>query len=103
MVLQKLLRAGEGKIVRRLKAIADAVNDIEDDIKALSDAELRAETETFKLSTDPNFVAKLRDVVGLHVSPPEHASFCVWMRSPKFRPSTAPSLVFRSRKVVAAR
>src|ERR1700752_1079626 len=27
--------------------------------------------ETFKLSTDPNFVAKVRDVVGLYVSPPE--------------------------------
>ena len=29
--------------------------------------------EMFKLSTDPNFVAKVRDVVGLYVSPPEHA------------------------------
>ena len=29
--------------------------------------------ETFKLSTDPNFVAKVRDIVGLYVSPPEHA------------------------------
>ncbi|MGY3591859.1 hypothetical protein ACVIGB_008560 [Bradyrhizobium sp. USDA 4341] len=29
--------------------------------------------ETFKLSTDPNFVAKVRDVVGLYVLPPEHA------------------------------
>jgi transposase len=29
--------------------------------------------ETFKLSTDPNFVAKVRDVVGLYVSPPQHA------------------------------
>src|ERR1700730_14937599 len=29
--------------------------------------------ETFKLSTDPNFVAKVRDVVVLSVSPPEHA------------------------------
>jgi transposase len=29
--------------------------------------------ETFKLSTDPNFVAKVRDVVGLYVSPPERA------------------------------
>jgi transposase len=30
-------------------------------------------TETFKLSTDPQFVAKVRDVVGLYVSPPQHA------------------------------
>ena len=27
----------------------------------------------FKLSTDPAFVDKLRDVVGLYVNPPEHA------------------------------
>ena len=29
--------------------------------------------ETFKLSTDPDFVAKVRDVVGLYMAPPEHA------------------------------
>ena len=29
--------------------------------------------ETFKLSTDPDFVVKVRDIVGLYVSPPEHA------------------------------
>lgn len=29
--------------------------------------------ETFKLSTDPDFVAKVRDVVGLYISPPQHA------------------------------
>jgi transposase len=29
--------------------------------------------QTFKLSTDPDFVAKVRDVVGLYVSPPAHA------------------------------
>ena len=48
MVLSKLLRAGEGKILRRLKSIADAVNDLEDEIKALTDAELRGETDTFR-------------------------------------------------------
>jgi len=30
-------------------------------------------SETFKLSTDPFFVEKVRDVVGLYLSPPEHA------------------------------
>jgi transposase len=30
-------------------------------------------TETFKLSRDPQFVAKVRDVVGLYVNPPERA------------------------------
>ncbi len=29
--------------------------------------------ETFKLSTDPNFEAKLVDRVGLYLNPPEHA------------------------------
>jgi len=29
--------------------------------------------ETFKLSNDPQFVEKLRDIVGLYLSPPEHA------------------------------
>jgi transposase len=30
-------------------------------------------SETFKLSTDPYFVEKVRDVVGLYMSPPENA------------------------------
>jgi transposase len=30
-------------------------------------------SETFKLSTDPLFVEKVRDVVGLYMNPPEHA------------------------------
>ena len=29
--------------------------------------------ETFKLSNDPKFVEKLKDIIGLYVSPPEHA------------------------------
>ena len=29
--------------------------------------------ETWKLSTDPEFIGKVRNVVGLYVSPPEHA------------------------------
>jgi hypothetical protein len=30
-------------------------------------------SKTFKLSNDPNFAEKLRDVVGLYLNPPEHA------------------------------
>lgn len=30
-------------------------------------------TKTFKLSTDPFFVEKVRDIVGLYLAPPEHA------------------------------
>lgn len=39
--------------------------------------------ETFKLSTDPNFVTKVRDVVGPLSHRWSMPSFCVWMRSPK--------------------
>lgn len=30
-------------------------------------------TETFKLSTDPLFIEKVRDIVGLYLAPPDHA------------------------------
>ena len=30
-------------------------------------------SETFKLSTDPQFVEKVRDIVGLYLDPPERA------------------------------
>src|SRR5437868_2350849 len=42
------MRAGEGKIMRQLKAVADQVNLVEADFKALSDAELRAHTDEYK-------------------------------------------------------
>jgi len=48
VVLDRILRAGEGKIVRRLKAIADQVNSIESDFVDLTDAELRAMTDEFR-------------------------------------------------------
>jgi preprotein translocase subunit SecA len=47
-VLSKIMRAGEGKILRKLHRIADQVNSIEEDFVALSDAELRALTEEYK-------------------------------------------------------
>jgi preprotein translocase subunit SecA len=47
-VLSKLLRLGEGRMVKRLKRIADHVNGLSDDIEKLSDAELRAKTDEFK-------------------------------------------------------
>jgi preprotein translocase subunit SecA len=47
-IIDKVLRAGEGKILRRLQRIADQVNSIEEDYEALTDAELRALTDEFK-------------------------------------------------------
>ena len=48
VVFQKILRAGEGKILRRLSKIADAVESLADETAALTDAELRAKTDEFK-------------------------------------------------------
>ena len=47
-ILDKLLRIGEGKILRQLEAVAQAVSAIEDDFVAMSDAELQAMTGEFK-------------------------------------------------------
>ena len=48
MVLNKILRAGEGRVLRRLRAIAEQVNAIEDDYVAMTDAELREQTVEFR-------------------------------------------------------
>ncbi len=47
-LLARILRIGEGRIVRRLAGIADQVNALEDGFVELTDAELREETERFK-------------------------------------------------------
>ncbi|TDC93269.1 preprotein translocase subunit SecA [Actinomadura sp. 7K507] len=47
-VIDKILRAGEGRTLRKLKKLADQVNSIEDDYLEMSDAELREQTEKFR-------------------------------------------------------
>jgi len=47
-VLDKILRAGEGKVLRKLEGITKAVNAIESDFVDLTDAELRELTEEFR-------------------------------------------------------
>ena len=47
-MLSKLLRLGEGRMVKRLKGVADYVNTLSDDVEKLSDAELRNKTVVFK-------------------------------------------------------
>jgi len=47
-ILDKILRAGEGKILKKLHRIAEQVNAVEQDFAALTDAELRAMTDEFK-------------------------------------------------------
>ncbi|MGO4343439.1 preprotein translocase subunit SecA [Pedococcus sp. 2YAF34] len=47
-IVERLLRAGEGRIVKKLHGIAAQVNSIEEDLAGLTDAELRAETDVFR-------------------------------------------------------
>jgi len=47
--------------------------------------------DTFKLSSDPLFVEKVYDVVGLYLNPPSTRLCCARTRSPRSRPSTGPS------------
>ncbi|WP_328532865.1 preprotein translocase subunit SecA [Micromonospora zamorensis] len=51
-ILEKVLNAGEGRMVRRLKAIANAVSSIEDDYVNLTDEELAGMTEQFRERLD---------------------------------------------------
>ncbi len=47
-IVEKLLRAGEKRQVKKLASLAAQINAIEDDFVRLSDTELREETERFK-------------------------------------------------------
>ncbi|TDC24116.1 preprotein translocase subunit SecA [Kribbella albertanoniae] len=47
-VIDKVLRIGEGKILRQLQGIAKVVNSIEDDFVGMTDEELRGQTAEFK-------------------------------------------------------
>jgi len=47
-VLDKILRAGEGRMIRNLEKIAAEVNKWEDSIISLSDEDLRAQTQKFR-------------------------------------------------------
>ena len=47
-VLDKILRAGEGKTLRKLESVARAVNAIEDEYTGLTDEQLRELTEEYK-------------------------------------------------------
>jgi preprotein translocase subunit SecA len=47
-ILEKVLRLGEGRILKKLSGIAAQVNALEDSFLSLSDAELREETDRFR-------------------------------------------------------
>jgi preprotein translocase subunit SecA len=48
VIIDRVLRTGEGKILRKLARIADQVNSIEEDFEKLTDAELRGLTDEFR-------------------------------------------------------
>ena len=47
-IIDRLLRVGEGRILKKLEVIARQVNAIEEDFEKLTDAELRGETDIFR-------------------------------------------------------
>ena len=47
-LLDKMLRTGEGRWIRKLSGVTDQVNAIEDDFEAMTDAELRALTDEYR-------------------------------------------------------
>ncbi|GAA4971519.1 preprotein translocase subunit SecA [Kineococcus glutinatus] len=67
-ILEKVLRTGEGRVLKRLHRIADQVNALEDDFVAMSDAELREETDRFR--------ARLADGQTLDALLPEAFAAC---------------------------
>ena len=48
-------------------------------------------SKTFKLSRDPNFIAKVEEIVGLYLNPPDRLWCLRSMKRAKSRPLTAPS------------
>jgi preprotein translocase subunit SecA len=47
-IVEKLLRAGEGRTLKKLQGLSAQVNALEEDFKKLSDAELREETDRYR-------------------------------------------------------
>ena len=47
-LMDRMLRFGEGKILKQLKGMANQVNSIEDDFVAMSDEELQGQTADFR-------------------------------------------------------
>lgn len=61
--LEKLLRAGDKKVLKQLRVYTDAINSLEDGMVELTDAQLRAETDKFR--------ARIEDGESLDILLPE--------------------------------
>ena len=80
-VFQKILRAGEGRTLKRLHERVHEINVLEDEIAALSDDALRAKTEEFRDRFDqgedlddllPEAFARVRESGAEYWADPEH-------------------------------
>ncbi|MDP4962195.1 MAG: preprotein translocase subunit SecA, partial [Mycobacterium sp.] len=60
-MLSKLLRIGEGRMVKRLRGVSDYVNTLAGDVEKLTDAELHAKTDEFRTRVADG--AKLDDLL----------------------------------------
>ncbi|KAA8820371.1 preprotein translocase subunit SecA [Bifidobacterium rousetti] len=60
-IVDKALRMGEGRQIKKLENVAKAVNALEDQVSALSDEELKAQTPKFKQELDNG--KKLDDIM----------------------------------------
>jgi preprotein translocase subunit SecA len=81
-IIDNILRAGEGKTLRKLRAVVTQVNSIEDDFKALSDAELRAMTDELRQRhADGESLDDLLPEAFATVR--EAAPRCTWATSPR--------------------
>ena len=47
-ILEKLLRFGEGRTLKRLRNYATAINNLSDEYSDMTDAQLREETDRYK-------------------------------------------------------
>jgi preprotein translocase subunit SecA len=98
VVFSKILRAGEGKILRRLNKIADAVESLADEVADLTDAELRAKTDEFRERLEegetldqllPEAFAVVREAGGTSACRSWAAPRCTWATSPRCAPVRA--------------
>ncbi|MCY1159251.1 MAG: secA, partial [Citricoccus sp.] len=46
--IERILKTGDKKVLKRLRGFADAINVLEDEFREMTDADLRTETETFR-------------------------------------------------------
>ena len=81
-IIDRIMRAGEGKILRELSKVVDQVNAFEPAISSLSDEALRAKTNEFK--SQLNLIDRSENISGaLSISPDFTTEFCAGNTGPK--------------------